>query len=575
MVTCADGKKWLLCAPGNEPAASTAPYLAFSDLITGPDTGLGDGNGSGVIVTVWGFNLGSSQGSSTIQYRDSTNTARNGHVYYWKNADGVLPSGPANLYESHGMQEIAFSIPDSAVGAGTIEVTVDGDTSTLPFTVRAGGIYHVMPTGNDTTGDGSFASPWLTVGHGDATVGAGDTLYIHNVDTGAFDVRRGIYNNRGFSATEANQMAYVSFPNTRPTVSGHQNIYHYQTKGIVVSKYMVYSSTCSDETLTNCATSGGSDGIVATDHGRVIGNAVTDIAGGCATGQAGAITTGAEKVSNAKIFGNYIYDYGCINTNDLHHTTYITLRDNDLDRTYVAPELAYNYLKNNRPKNGIHFFDENAGSGTECGQFNSTISVHDNVIVDQGSAGIFVESNCGWTNDMDIYNNVLVNTGLGSDNGTKMFGSAVVLRNGVDGLIRFFNNTIYEWDRENYTDTQQSCVSIPETNEAFTLQFNDNVCYGLTDKPFFTITDVAMNDNVSGSGNAFYTTAGTQVRAVVPSWDLSAITADPLLTLLGSKITVGGGSPLINQSSTTVARGIYGAVRGATSNVGAIQGSVQ
>ena len=99
-------------------------FIAFSDLISGPSTGLGDSVGSGVIVTVWGYNLGSTQGTSTALFTDSASTERSCEVYYWKNADGLLPGAPANLYESHGMQEVAFSIPASAIGAGTIRLLI-------------------------------------------------------------------------------------------------------------------------------------------------------------------------------------------------------------------------------------------------------------------------------------------------------------------------------------------------------------------------------------------------------------------------------------------------------------------
>ena len=46
--------------------AFAEPVLYFSDLTSGPKTGLGDGKGSGAIVTVWGRNLGNSQGTSEV-----------------------------------------------------------------------------------------------------------------------------------------------------------------------------------------------------------------------------------------------------------------------------------------------------------------------------------------------------------------------------------------------------------------------------------------------------------------------------------------------------------------------------
>lgn len=46
--------------------AAPAPHLAFSDLVSGPNVGLGDGLGEGAIVTVWGYRLGDSAGSVTL-----------------------------------------------------------------------------------------------------------------------------------------------------------------------------------------------------------------------------------------------------------------------------------------------------------------------------------------------------------------------------------------------------------------------------------------------------------------------------------------------------------------------------
>ena len=160
-----------------EEESGAAPHLAFSDLISGPSTGIGDELGSGTIVTVWGFELGSEQAGSTLEYCDvNSSCAPMAHVYYWKNADGQLPSGPANLYESHGMQEISFSIPEAPAGAGEIRLSNAHGTSSLPFTVRPGEIYHVKEQGDDENGDGSFSNPWQSVAHADQTLDAGATL---------------------------------------------------------------------------------------------------------------------------------------------------------------------------------------------------------------------------------------------------------------------------------------------------------------------------------------------------------------------------------------------------------------
>ena len=585
------------------------PVLNFSDLISGPDTGLGDGLGSGAIVTVWGQNLGSSQNASTIQYCDSLSVCRDGHVYYWKNADGTLPGGPANLYESHGMQEIAFSIPDSALGNGRIKVVVNGVEAVtnsggdLAFTVRAGNIYHVKSTGNDSTGDGSFANPWLTVARSDirhafltgdqTSAGAGDTVYVHDVDTTAISDSGSdsyaYYNNKYFLADDTNQFAYASYPNTRANLYGKVGVQYYLTTGVVVSKLSVFASNCDDETLAGC-TENGTLGIGASDYGRIVGNAITDRDGMCASGQAGAITSGVNGGFSygqaAKVFGNYVYDYGCPNTGKLHHTTYMTIRDNSQDRTFLAPRIGWNYLKGNYSKNGIHFYDENAGSGSECGQFSDDILVHDNVVVNQSGAGISYESACGWSNDAHIYNNVLANVGLPLDvdcvSGPSCGGgvaSAIQINDGGDGGIQgdvyIYNNTVHKWDAGNQSSTLRSCITLIGLGDTANLYINDNICYTDLDRPFLTTfsfsQSVNHDDNISGSKNTWYTSASSPSLAVTPTFDTAPITTDPLLTLDGSQISVDASSPVINQSSTTQTHDIYGVVRSTTSNTGAVQ----
>ena len=80
--------------PTPEPPAGD-PVLSFSDLVYGPSTGntdtsLGQKAGEdGAIVSVWGLNLGASQGSSSI----SVGGVPAARIYYWGNA--VPPYSPA------------------------------------------------------------------------------------------------------------------------------------------------------------------------------------------------------------------------------------------------------------------------------------------------------------------------------------------------------------------------------------------------------------------------------------------------------------------------------------------------
>ena len=578
--------------------ASIPPVLNFSDLISGPSTGLGDGKGSGVIVTVWGQNLGSSQGSNKIEYCDASDICRPGYVYYWKNADGMLPSGPAKLYESHKMQEIAFSIPESAPGSGRIKVTVNGTeaiaTGTasgyMPFTVRPGKIYHVKSTGNDSKGDGSFNNPWLSVGKADSIATAGDTLYMHNTNTygeiedtssGGSVKQRAYYNNSGFKATPENQFAYVSYPNTRANLYGKVGFQPYNTTGIVTSKLSVFASNCADETLDGC-TERGTVGISPSDWGRVIGNKVTDREGMCASGQAGAISGGIDTIAGAKIYGNYVHDYSCPNADKLHHTTYITIRDLDNDSTIAPPDFGWNYLKDNYARNGIHYYDEDNGHTNECGDWSDTILIHNNVVVNQGGNGIHYESQCGWTNNAHIYNNVLINVGLPVDiDCTSSCGSTaggINIGDGKDagllGDVYVYNNTIHTWDSQNQTSSMRACIILEGRGDTAQLYYNDNVCYTALDRPFITFNGTPDHtNNISGSKNAWFTSASNPSLAIVPTFDTAPITVDPLLTLNGSQITLDSDSPISNRSTTSIGFDIYGTPRKASHAIGAVTSS--
>lgn len=227
------------------------PSIAFTDLISGPGVGLGDpARGSGVVVTLWGQHFGGAQGDSTAHFRDAAGTEHDAEVFYWKNADGALPGGPANLFESHGMYEVAISIPAAVTGEGFLYLTVGGEaTETRAFAVRAGGIFGVTADGSDAAGDGSWTSPWQTVDHALDTVDEpGATVYVHDgVHSGWPDSVRGIYgNNASASSGCANQFAIVAYPGAVATAQGQRGVTNYRNRGLVMSKHALLASNCED-----------------------------------------------------------------------------------------------------------------------------------------------------------------------------------------------------------------------------------------------------------------------------------------------------------------------------------------
>jgi hypothetical protein len=580
-----------------KPQATGSAVINFSDFTNGPDTGLGDGLGSGTIVTLWGQNLGATQGTSVIEFIDATAVARVPHVYYWKNADGTAPGGPANLYESHRMQEIAISIPDSAMGQGIIRITTSGgDWTSLPFLVRPGNIYHVKSTGSESN-PGTFTAPWPDANWaveggnpdraGSGVAPPGSIIYVHDVNhTGD----RAIYfRNQTVKSTTNNQMGLTAYPGYQPTVTGQLGISSYNAEGNVVSKFTIFASNCDVDAngQRNPCTAGDTTGVKTNAWGRTVSNYISEPPGRCSSGQQGAIYGNSlfgNFVHDHKIYGNEIDSYGCETSDRLHHTTYMSIRDGSGE--LVAPwEFGWNYLHDNHPRNGIHNYDQGDG----CGDLTGPLLIHDNVVVNQGGAGIVVASTCGWTADAYVYNNVLINVGLKSDQGgwdgsayttsegsyaeaIAYYDSGNPPSGGLNGRMHTYNNTIIGWASDNNPGGGRSCLAYEGSADNVDVFWSYNVCVTALNLPFVGAGYQADSklDNTSGSRNSWFYSAGATTS---PTFDSYAITDDPLLTVSGVQVSVAAGSPLRSQPTIplTPTRDIYGNLRGATTTVGAVQ----
>ena len=441
-----------------------APRLAFSDLVNGPVQGLSDGLGQGAIVTVWGYQLGETPGQ--VIFEDSTGLQKPAaYLYYWKKADGKLPGGPANLYKSHQLFEVAFSLPTATLGTGKIILQHhDGSQSNpLPFTAIAGRIFHIKANGNNLN-DGSFNNPWKFMNADDSRVPsagngkllAGDLVYFHGTTE-----RLGDYEGSGARAAiflrslygNANaHIGMLSYPGAHTLVeSPTWGIHPYLSTGLLISKFIVKGGIIDDPkdfSATIAPTSPSTAQITTTANGRIIANSLTDIDGKCSNGYAGAITGGSTNADNVSILGNEIYGIGCWQTSHFHHTTYMTRRTQTGAAPIAAGEFAWNYLHDNMAKFGVHYYDQNNSSNRSCDQVTGTLRIHNNYILNQRSAAISVQTQNSfaglpcWQMDTEIYNNIIHKVGLGPiaelTNGTQPY--ALILGGGIEGKFSVFNN---------------------------------------------------------------------------------------------------------------------------------------
>lgn len=445
--------------------AFATPRLAFSDLVNGPVQGLGDGLGQGAIVTVWGYRLGETPGK--VFFEDSTGQQKQAaHLYYWKKADGKLPGGPANLYKSHQLYEVAFSLPTSALGAGKITLQhSDGNMSnSLPFLAIEGRIFHIKADGNNVN-DGSFNKPWQFMNAddyrvkspGNGMLKAGDIVYFHGtkeiLDYKVNPNLRAAIFVRSLAGTENAQIGFVSYPNTVTTVeSPTWGIHPYASSGILTSKFGVYGGMLDE--LTGKVVAKFSSGTTTTQihtsaNGRIIGNLLTDMPGHCSNGVSGSISGTGTATDNVSILGNEIADIGCNFTSHFHHTTYISRRTQTGAKEIRAGSFAWNYLHDNKAKYGIHYYDQSNDSSKQCDHITGTLNINNNYIINQRSIGISVytaSSKPCWEIDTNIFNNIMINVGLGPiaelTNGVQPY--ALYLGGAIKGKFSVFNNLIFK-----------------------------------------------------------------------------------------------------------------------------------
>lgn len=592
--------KWFMAfilAITSSTAWGASPVLYFSDLTSGPAVatnaisgGLGDGKGTGAIVTIWGVNLGTptlTSGQPQSGYSISAGGQAPSYIYEWGNATQHA-GHPSDLYTWHKMQVIMFSLSGSASGTSGITVTTpSGTTNTLPFTVRSGPIYFVSSTGSDSgngTGtNGDWDHPWLTPNYffdpiyfpGANDIPAGSICYVKTNLTYSFDYGVELYRTGG---TASNPWFLSAYPGVSVRVNGVNLGFGAGYQG---GKTYIYGH------VSKITFSAPHLAVTYIEHGRVIGCEVIDSATSpCATSQTGLISSrtintgpdGNDPGLNGNIMlGNYIHDYCNGLTGDKQqHTWYLQHRDNRANA--VGWEVGWNYLNNNWGNFGIHVYDEGW-----CTNWTTDVSIHDNVVVDQRGSAINVGPHCASgmevTTTFNVYNNLIVRGGRGpgfDGSTTSLFpvglGGCSTLEGcyGSNFTINFYNNTIYGYG-ENDTVNRPYSTGNPINMGAINigvfsaLNIRNNIWYDSNNWP----NQYGSNLPTTHTNNLWYSTASR----TPPSWDTAPITSNPLFTSIASDFSLQSGSPAVNagyDTTSVVVRDLIGVARSAV-DIGAFE----
>jgi hypothetical protein len=526
-----------------QAAADRAPVLLFSDLASGPRSGNSDdsqpGQTAGVdgaIVTVWGKRLGTVAGRVRVGGIDA-------RIYMWGNA-----TAPADLSSQHGMQMIAFQIPAQvAEGATTIEaVARNGVSNALPFTVRAGSIRFVKTSGNDTSGDGSWQRPWAKVSRATLALDAGSIVYVGDGvwqnapdgDRSTLDLDR----DPARLGTAALPKALIGYPGADARI-GTEDLNAWST---------FVSGSPSPSTYWTIAKLRLQGRHVAASYHtgfRLVGNHVSAPRGDDQTGAIGGIDS-----AELFVLGNELTNIGYPGTSKLYHPMYIQSAErNEPPRLPPSAnrQIGWNYLHDNYAFDGINLYREGSHSA-----YMTNTRVHDNVIVNQTGRGMLIGTYLTG-DDNHIYNNVIVNAGLGPPPAGPFandpaFGYVCVdINAGAVGnpptTIHFYNNTLVGCGFAGGPLNTAGMVSVGNAYD-FALDFRNNI---VVSEGFPFVTPYSTTQKTSADANLWFGSGGVVPDPAAPEIFAGAIQGDPRFVNRATlNLRLGSGSAAIDGGSS-------------------------
>ena len=501
------------------PAPIAGLSLFFSDLISGPNNG--GQNGKGAFVTVFGNGFGTTQGTSTVTIGGGT--ADNTPI--WTNTKVTFQLGSA-----------------AKTGNIVMHVAAKGDSNALPFTVRAGAIYFVSASGNDSN-DGSFSNPWQTIPKAKNAISAGDIAYLGTSagdtlaqttedSSSAYNCALGMSTNDGTNSGTADApKALVAYPGASVTIGVVSGL----ERGILTPAitgtfdYWVISQLSIRGETEAIDVEGGAVGW------RIVGN---DISCPNGTGQSGCVTGGqGDNTTGLKFLGNVVHD-AAANVGTItkyYHGIYF-------GSDHI--ELGWNTVRDGKTCRAIQFHD--TGGPNEF-----DLLVHDNVIHGTVCDGLNFASVNPSQGAIVAYNNVIYDVGQGPDpaDGSSDYACIYVANitnqgSPGSGNVQLYNNTLYNCGSRG----TGASGAVALASGPVGIQMDDNLIVALAGESYIS-TDTGSSPAITGSNNLLYGAGNA------PSYLTASVSGDPQFVAAASDdFHLTSGSPAVDQGKTTSAK---------------------
>jgi hypothetical protein len=394
----------LSCAFGQNGTA--APYLEYSDLVSGPPSGGPDSLGA--IVTVFGAAFGNTQGGSSVMLGG----AEVHHILQWSD------------------RKIIFQI-DSQAKTGELRVLANGKPSNpLSFAITPGSIHFVSAHGSDSSG-GSFASPWKTISKAAYSSKPGDITYVLD---GAHQLTLDNYH-AALSIQTSGQprapIALVAYPGASVMigdVSGPE---------FGIRTPSIHSGPFSHWVIAGFTIRGANTALKLdqVEGWRIVNNDFS-----CPSGDGAAACVEVAGSSDIEFLGNTVHDAGKKGASKRYQSVYFTTDTNHV-------EVAWNTIVHNASCRGIQFHSSPVSPDSGFNQFD--LSIHDNHISGQTCDGVNLATIDPSRGRIAVFNNVIYHVGIGprppdGDSSYACINSPGIVNRGKpgSGTVEIFNNTL-------------------------------------------------------------------------------------------------------------------------------------